>query len=257
MAIIELVIAVEFFPELVYIQLMKKVSIVIPVFNEERTILETIQKVKNANTNGLGKEIIVVDDCSSDDTQKILQRIKGILVFRHRKNKGKGAAIRKGFREATGDIVIIQDADLEYDPSDYESLISPIISGHADVVYGSRFLNNKPHRVLYFWHSVANKMLTQFSNALTNLNLSDMETGYKVFSKEVAKKITPKLVSERFGIEPEITAKVAKLAKRGECRIYEVGISYFGRTYAEGKKINWRDGVIALWYVVKFNIFSK
>lgn len=236
---------------------MNKVSIIVPVFNEESTVLETIRKVKKARVGGLKKEIIVVDDCSSDNTPKLLNKARQVKMFRFTKNKGKGAAIRKGFKEASGDIIIIQDADLEYDPSDYENLIDPIISGHADVVYGSRFLNNKPHRVLYFWHSVANKMLTQFSNALTNLNLSDMETGYKIFKKDIVKKINPKLVSERFGIEPEITARIAKLAKKGECRIYEVGISYFGRTYAEGKKINWKDGVMAVWFVLKFNILSK
>lgn len=236
---------------------MKTLSIVVPVYNEEKTIKTIISRVKKTKVKGVRKEIIVVDDHSTDKTPRILRQLKGIKVITAKKNQGKGAAIRCGFKEAKGDIILVQDADLEYDPAEYPVLLDPILNNHADVVYGSRFLNNRPHRVLYFWHSVANNFLTQFSNSLTNLNLTDMETGYKVFKKEVIKEILPHLESDRFGIEPELTAEIGKLMRLGRCRIYEVGISYYGRTYEEGKKINWKDGVRAVWYIVKYNLLSK
>lgn len=235
---------------------MKTVSIIIPVYNEEATIKRIISRVKKANTLGLKKEIIIVDDASTDKSSRIIRSLKDkyIRKFTNKTNSGKGYSIRKGFKEATGDIIIIQDSDLEYDPSEYKDLIRPIIDDNADVVYGSRFISSKPHRVLYFWHSVGNKILTLFSNALTNLNLTDMETCYKVFKKQVIKEILPKLSSNRFGFEPEVTAFVAKLAKKNRCNIYEVGISYHGRTYSQGKKINWKDGFKAFWYILKYNL---
>ena len=236
----------------------KSITILIPTYNEEKTIKQTIDSVKKANTLKLKKQIIIIDDGSTDNTQKKIKSLKyrSLLLLAHTTNRGKGAALRTGFKKATGDIIIIQDADLEYDPSDYPSLLQPILDGKADCVYGSRFINHKPHRILYFWHQVGNTIITLFSNALTNLNLTDMETGYKVFTREVIKKIHPKLNSNRFGFEPEVTAQIAKLAKREDIKIYEVGISYYGRTYKEGKKITWKDGILALWYIVKYNIFS-
>ncbi|MCX8118566.1 MAG: glycosyltransferase family 2 protein [Desulfobacterota bacterium] len=223
-----------------------KLSIIIPVYNEARTILEVLRRVRESP---LEKEIIVVDDGSTDGTATLLlEQGRGLKVLHHEKNRGKGAAIRTALPHVTGDIVIIQDADLEYHPSEYPKLIGPILEGMADVVYGSRFLGG-PHRVLYFWHYVGNKVVTTFSNMLTDLNLSDMETGYKVFRSEVLKKI--KIESNRFGFEPEITAKIAKMG----CRVYEVPISYWGRDYSEGKKINWKDGLAALYWIVKFNLF--
>jgi glycosyltransferase involved in cell wall biosynthesis len=236
---------------------MKRLSIVIPVYNEENTLEEIVSRVEEADALGLEKEIILVDDCSRDASRDILKRYENrLVVCFHEKNRGKGAALRTGFRKATGDIVLIQDADLEYDPAEYRDLLQPIIKGKADVVYGSRFLTGRPHRVLYYWHYLGNKFLTQISNMFTNLNLTDMETCYKVFTRAVIEEILPHLSSERFGFEPEVTARIAKLAKQDRCRIYELGISYSGRTYAEGKKIGWKDGVEAIWCIVKFNLFG-
>jgi len=223
-----------------------RLSIIIPVYNEAKTILEIIKRVKEAPFE---KEIIVVDDCSNDGTALILkEHSEGIKTFFHEKNQGKGAAIRTGLPQITGEITIIQDADLEYHPSEYSQLIAPILDGVADVVYGSRFQGGT-HRVLYFWHYIGNKVVTTLSNMFTDLNLSDMETGYKAFRSEVLKKI--KIESDRFGFEPEFTAKIAKMG----CRVYEVPISYWGRDYSEGKKINWRDGLAAVYWIIKFNLF--
>ena len=225
------------------------ISVVIPAYNEANTIREIIRRVQTVD---LEKEIIIVDDASTDGTKDILKELtatEGVTVFFHQSNQGKGAALRTGFEQVTGDIVIIQDAELEYDPGDYEGLISPILDGRADVVYGSRFLGG-PHRVLFFWHYVGNKILTLLSNMFTNLNLTDMETGYKAFRASLVEKITIK--SNRFGFEPEITAKFAKL----KCRMYEVPISYSGRGYEEGKKITWRDGLAALFHVIRFRFFD-
>ncbi|MGB9715568.1 MAG: glycosyltransferase family 2 protein [Thermodesulfovibrionales bacterium] len=223
-----------------------KLSVIIPVYNEVKTISDIIEKVKKSPYE---KEIIVVDDGSTDGTKEVIEKYKeGIKLFTHERNKGKGAAIRTAIPHITGDIVIIQDADLEYDPVEYPRLISPILDGKADVVYGSRF-SGETHRVLFFWHAVGNKIITTLSNMLTDLNLSDMETGYKVFRAEILKKV--KIESNRFGFEPEITAKVAKMG----CRIYEVSISYWGRNYSEGKKIKWKDGVAALYWIIKYNLF--
>jgi glycosyltransferase involved in cell wall biosynthesis len=221
-----------------------------PVYNERQTIHKIIEKVQQVN---LEKEIIIVDDCSTDGTRECLEKLKedNIKIFYHERNKGKGAALQTGFNHVSGDIVIIQDADLEYDPDEYHRLIRPIVSGQADVVYGSRFLSGSERRVLFFWHYVGNKLLTYISNIITNLNLSDMETCYKVFRSDILKKI--RIEQNRFGFEPEFTVKIAK----EKLRIYEVGISYYGRDYAEGKKIGWKDGVAALWCLLKYHIFSK
>jgi glycosyltransferase involved in cell wall biosynthesis len=220
-------------------------SVIVPAYNEIEFIDEILRKVKETPYE---KEIIVVDDCSTDGTREYLGNQEGIITIFQEKNQGKGAALRRGIAAATGDIVLIQDADLEYDPREYPVLLGPILEGKADVVYGSRFLGG-PHRVLYFWHFVGNSAVTLLSNMFTNLNLTDMETCYKVFKKEVIQTIT--IESDRFGVEPEITAKVAK----GKWRIYEVPISYYGRTYEEGKKITWRDGIKAFFTIVKYNVF--
>ena len=229
------------------------ISIIIPVYNEATTIATILQQV-DAVQLPFAKEIVVVDDFSIDGTREILRTVESngsgkFQIIYHDKNKGKGAAIKSGFALANGDIFIIQDADLEYDPQEYPKLIKPIVDGKADVVYGSRFSGGGPHRVLFFWHYVGNTFLTLLSNMCTNLNLTDMETCYKAFKKEVLSRIDIK--ENRFGFEPEFTAKVAKL----RCRIYEVGISYSGRTYSEGKKINWKDGIWAIWCIVKYNLF--
>ncbi len=227
-----------------------KLSVVIPVYNEKSTVEEIIRRVQAVDV-GLEKEIVVVDDGSTDGTRDILRRLSAedVRVVLHEKNTGKGGALRTGFSEAGGDIVLVQDADLEYDPREYPKLLAPILEGRADVVYGSRFLGG-PHRVLYFWHSVGNRLLTTLSNMASNLNLTDMETCYKVFRREVLQKI--RLKSKRFGVEPEITLKVAKL----NSRVYEVPISYAGRDYSEGKKIGWKDGVAALFHIVRFRFFD-
>jgi len=227
-----------------------KLSIVIPVFNEKNTIEEILRRVQAVDV-GLEKEIIIVDDGSTDGTREILPKLASAQtkVFLHGQNTGKGGALQTGFSHAEGDIVLVQDADLEYDPREYPTLLEPILDGRADVVYGSRFLGG-PHRVLFFWHYVGNRMLTTFSNMLCNLNLTDMETCYKVFRREIAQRIEIK--SKRFGCEPEITAKVAKQ----KCRVYEVPISYSGRDYAEGKKIGWKDGFAALFHIIRFRFFN-
>mgnify|MGYP001420776886 FL=1 len=227
-----------------------KLSIVIPCYNEKSTIEDLIDAVRNAP--GGDKEIIVVDDCSTDGTTELLrERIAARIdrLIHQPVNRGKGAALRTGIAAATGDIVIIQDADLEYDPRQYDVLIAPIVQDKADVVYGSRFIGSEPHRVLYFWHRLGNGLLTLLSNMLTNLNLTDMETCYKVFRRELIQGIA--IEEDRFGFEPEITAKIA----RSRCRIYEVGISYHGRTYEEGKKIGWKDGVRAIYCILKYNLW--
>ena len=237
----------------------KTLSIIIPVYNEEKTIHLILDKIKEVQLiNELNKEIVMVDDSSTDNSWKRLEEYKSqnteleISLYRHSYNQGKGAALRTGIQEAKGDLIIIQDADLEYDPFEYNELLKPITDGHADVVYGSRFMGGKPHRILFFWHSIGNGLLTLMSNALTNLNLTDMETCYKLFKAPVIKSI--QLKENRFGFEPEVTAKISRIPA---IRIYEIGISYYGRTYADGKKIGWRDGVRAIYCILKYNLWAK
>ena len=233
-----------------------KLSIIIPVYNEEKTIHLILNKIKNLSLiNSISKELIVINDCSSDNTKQVLENyiisnLELTINYYHQEtNQGKGAAIHLGISKASGEYLVIQDADLEYDPEEYNDLLKPVISGFADVVYGSRFMGNNPHRILFFWHTMGNKFLTFLSNMLTNLNLTDMETCYKLFNTKMLQSLT--LKEKRFGFEPEVTAKISRIPK---IRIYEVGISYYGRTYEEGKKIGWKDGFRAIYCIFKYNL---
>ncbi len=245
----------------IFLQLMqfKRLSIVIPVYNEEKTIHLILNKVRDVQLiKGIEKEVILVDDCSSDRSIQAIESYQAsnpdlqMSLYAHEVNQGKGAALHTGIEQASGELIVIQDADLEYDPEEFNDLLRPILDGHADVVYGSRFMGGKPHRILFFWHSIGNAMLTLASNALTNLNLTDMETCYKLFKAEHIKSL--KLKEKRFGFEPEVTAKISRIP---DIRVYEIGISYYGRTYDEGKKIGWKDGFRALYCILKYNIWAK